>query len=383
MVFNSPRDMLKEEKKKKEQQAKTIQEALPPKGNVQDFLDKNKTASSGGGGTPQPQQEQEITDTGIVIFRDKTGRISGFTDPRTGKTFFGGGDKAVSSLNEKLSAQIGGVPVIDVGQRAEQIRQLEATGARLGELGAFEERQFPQNLTPEDQSRLDVSGVSNVVPEIGQSLQSQMAFRALLNIDKSLIKDMGLEEFRENIGEVGIDKAGGLNAEEQEFILNIVRTEIDLETIKTGQADVSRLGVMIEGNPLLNQLGKYIPGITTPEEQADEIVKTLNEIQSNIDREARRAEQGNLDPWVTLENNRRRANKVVELESRLKFTITQSSNLRNNPDKIVGIFEIVDGIYGSIASSRTRSAEGAIKQIREPNEDILIFNQLKGGKKNG
>lgn len=102
--FGKPKDILKKKKKK-----------APAGGVGVDIVDKSTQPSGGGGGT-----QRETTDAGIPVFRDQEGRISGFTDPRSGKTFLGASEKDVQALENKLSAQVGGVPVIENPARKQQ-----------------------------------------------------------------------------------------------------------------------------------------------------------------------------------------------------------------------------------------------------------------------
>ena len=164
------------------------------------------------------------------------------------------------------------------------------------------------------------------------------------------------------------------------YLLELVKTETDFEAIKSGEAIASNLGALTEAL-VPGNLGKWIPGITTPDEAVDNMVKELMVIEGDLREQGRLAEQGNVDPYISLNKATIYEDRILELESKIRIMITQSAELKNAPEGVDVINQKIQGIYNNIDAMRGRAAQGTIERgVLNPDQAFLEFQKMKAGK---
>ena len=86
---------------------------------------------------------------------------------------------------------------------------------------------------------------------------------------------------------------------------------------------------------------------------------------------------------LALGNANNYEDRILELQSKLRFMIAQSPELRNSPEGTDALNQKINGILGGIEDTRLRAGQGAIeRQVINPDEAFLLFNKLKGGSQN-
>ncbi len=347
---------------------------------LQPILNQSR-ATGGAAPTATPQQKtlpEEFSKNkklgnAIPTFSNQdTGQTTGFIDPRTGNAFVGLSPKDAMNLIQTISektAQPGGT--IPVSQTKQQADQLSQTSQQLQQNNAFAPTQQGRDLQPTDTgAQVPNIGILGKIPEIQQTQQAFRVNSLLNNLDPKTLETSGLE-----------NKA---NPVSEEYLLSLAQNQIDRQVLESGEAKASRLGVFIEGIPGIGGYAKYVPGITTPGKAVKEINSELAIVEGDLREQGRWADQGTLDPFVALENAQRYEKRVQVLESKLRFLIAQSPELRNEPEEVDAIQQRIQGIYNNAQIARTRAAKGAIEnQVTSTDKTLLILQELKRRSENG
>jgi len=247
------------------------------------------------------------------------------------------------------------------GQRTveEVIAAKEGLTTTLGEQGAFEEPPAPVDIkTGIAQEGLFETDIA--------SIQAIRTTAFLNSIDKKRIKEMGYKEFLDN-PEVVSDVV----------LSQIVKNEVDFEVLKSGEATASTFGTFIEGIPVAGSLArKYAGGlITTPSSQIDDIT-------SNIGTQVARARNlrewvgmGTLDPQLASEELSRIDQDLLWLESKLKFLIIQSPELKSAPEEVDTIEDKIQ--EAKLVVFNARQKVGVVTVTGAESDTELGFMTLK------
>lgn len=257
-------------------------------------------------------------------------------------------------------------------EQAQQFpEQLQQVGEQLGELGAFEES-LPGRPLRDLGAAEGILGTGLLPAEVGESFDAIRNRQLLSLIDTEKIQGLNLQEFRQQPEVMS-----------EPFLLELIKTETDFEVLKKGEAVASQLGTFVEAIPIAGSLArKYATGITTPGAAVDAINKELSTIDTELRDDGRMASTGILDPLIALENVKKYESRILELESKLRFLISQSAELKNSPEEVDAIMQRVDGIKGGIADARSRAAQGLIeRQVLNPDTAFLEFQRLKSSSK--
>lgn len=295
-----------------------------------------------------PDMTRVFTDVG-------TGQASGFE--YKGKTYIGATPQEILQTQQNLEARQQQAPFIP--QQAPQ-QQLE-------ESGAFQGVQQAQDLNPQ------LTNIEGVQP-LGENVKSVQAVRttAVLNsIDQKRLQNMGLEEFQNSPEAIS-----------EPFLNELIRTETDLEVLKSGQATASTFGSFIEAIPVAGGLArKYAGGlITTPSSQVDDLVSNIDKLESQISREKEALESS--DPYIVLQNLKKYEEQVTWLESKIKILSSQSAELKSAPEELDTINTKIQGTYTLISQVRNKAGIKTIERSQPTTDQAyLIFQNLKSANK--
>lgn len=117
-------------------------------------------------------------------------------------------------------------------------------------------------------------------------------------------------------------------------------TELDIETIKSGEAFVNELAAATEGLPIL---GKRIPFLgvsiaslvgTTPSEKVEEQVKLISATNANINQWSELAKTNPMQASQYINLIKKAEQEVLRYESKIQILTLQSPELQANPEQI-------------------------------------------------
>ena len=261
-------------------------------------------------GTPLPKvkaQTFQIGDTQVTReeFRERiTEEKRRIGEPTAGGILVSTGEPTEAPFEETAKAQRQQVPSVSDGITAEQFQAQQAIAqqpieiARTPATQAFKEGEIP--------------GAVRKPTALQQAAASTGNLRA-------------------------IEKRGF--ATEQE-IARFGLTELDIETIKSGEAFISDLAAATEGLPIL---GKKIPflGISiasllgdTPSEKVDGQVKLIKSTNQNINQWSELAKTNPMQASQYINLIKKAEQEVLRYESKIQILTLQSPELQANPEQI-------------------------------------------------
>jgi len=267
------------------------------------------------------------------------------------------------------------------GMTAKERQEAEATAStnlqtnaqNLEQQGAFKETQQAQDL----QTGVNVkeNGVINLRENLRaynpsiQALRSQAIFE---HVNQGAISDMSLTQFQSS-PEILADPT--LSA--------LIKSELDFEVLKSGEAKASKLGTLVESIPFLGGLARKYGGnlIQTPSSDIDDILGELTTIDGDIKLQQTYAANGG-DPTTIFTNMKNYEDRISWLESKIKLLTAQSPELRANPEEVDKIMQQIQGIYSHITSARTAVTQAAINNLESNSmTDFMLLQRYKNAAK--
>lgn len=154
-----------------------------------------------------------------------------------------------------------------------------------------------------------------------------------------------------------------------QMILSLELNEKDIELLKSGEAEVGGLALLIEGLPLKGLgIGKYIT--TTPTERIKALQSKIEKMGNTIRdyRMAAARTPANADKYLTLIEKTEL--KIRDAESRIKLMIIQSPSLQNAPEDVEVTQEVINRALNRIGDARNAIRGG------ETLEMAIASNQI-------
>src|SRR3990167_2856487 len=200
-------------------------------------------------GIGEPVQEEIEKPKEIDTFTDKSGRTSGFTDPRSGSTFFGGDPNMLKESIERISASLAppqsavssGAGRISTGAEklleSQRVAQSMEAEKEFETAGVFNKPE-PTNLTPFQPQGIGVSPSTPVIAPLLSSLASR----------HDLARDIDLT-----------------SPDGQAVSQLLASGEINQQILDSGAALQNRFSIILEGIPVVGTLvGEYSKSLGTP-----------------------------------------------------------------------------------------------------------------------
>ncbi len=357
----------KEKKKKKRiVQKKGLQTPLPvqtlaPPPLSSDPREKKKKVDTIVG-TAEPQVQSQRTPFEGITKDVKTGRPSGFIFK--GKQFPGVSNTEDIELFQAQQALIPG----SVRAQFQQQQAQQAAAKQLEQAGVFEEQGVGAELQP-GISAQGIGGAFSAFDRI-TAVQAVRTTALLSQIDKGKLKDMTLEEFHDN---------ADLMADP--FFSDLIKTELDLEVLKSSEAQASFFGAFIEAIPGVGNLAKrFASTISTPSGQVDDILSEIN-LELSFNRNIREwVGMNTYDPDLAAEHFDKSSERLDFLETKIRFLILQSDELRSSPEEIDRIMVLITQARGVIFNGRQKIGEVKLTGLN-PATPAQTFETLKKLKK--
>ena len=216
--------------------------------------------------------------------------------------------------------------------QAQEFRQREIqAGAQLTkeEIG----RQVVMGLTPQDIQERNLAEAQTKQQEIAQA-----PVDVAREIPRAELTEKGvpteLEEEKTKLfrrirkGEASPDE---IKTATERFDLN----DVDLEVIKSGEADVSKMGQLIETLPFIpRELKKFVPAFSSPSKKVTDIQATLVKTNDNINLWSDLAASNPQTASRYIKLIKDAEKEVLRMESRIKIMTIQSPDLQANPEQI-------------------------------------------------
>lgn len=312
----------------------------------------------------QPQQTQ------VPVFRNETGRLSGFTDPISGKSFFGASQDEVKEFVEKFRLRTETPEgAIEQSQLSQQLRQqqqaqqgVEQVLPQLEQQRVFEEPLKAKELQAE-------GGLK------GRIVDSPIAREQIFKLGKKRGLDLPFtiaEGFAKGIGQAGSLLSPEL---EQQIILD----EVDKQVLAEGSALSSSLGAAVEEIPFFGKLArKYAGTIKSPSATVDDLLGTLQTTDTSISDQIKYVKTG-VPPSIAINNINRYERDIQVMESKIRLLIMQSAELRSSPEEVNNIQIKIQQIYDNIASQRRDIALIQVQGIVEPDTEtsFMLLQELR------
>lgn len=140
-----------------------------------------------------------------------------------------------------------------------------------------------------------------------------------------------------------IRKGGTITPEEQ---LRFNFTDLDIAIIKSGEADINIIGVILEAVPITRTriFGIDLSAGTAPGEKVDELVELIENNGDDLREALENAEINPIKRRFWLQEAEKHKNIILRLESRIKIISIQSPKVQGNPDKVFKILGQIEAV---------------------------------------
>jgi hypothetical protein len=191
-------------------------------------------------------------------------------------------------------------------------------------------------------SALENSGLGQAIQVSGQLKQNPETLKSLSNYT-AMMKKTGLTP-----EQVSPDPV-------MQRLLNLQLNEMDVQNLEAGNAQVSTLGQLIEGLPVLGRVNARYLGIgNTPSAQVQTMMTTMGDLQKSIDDASANAAANPSMTNAYINQVKEAESKVLQLESKIKLMTIQSPDLQSDPEQVISIMTKISNMKESILASKNK-----------------------------
>lgn len=265
-------------------------------------------------------------------------------------------------------------------QHQKEINKILAEGGRGPEQRITEKEKLTPTEIPEAQELgpavtsvegLDVGQEGDIIPKTSVLLDTPFgratAGKVALEELEKQGKTEGYVAMTKYMLETGATPKSLTNDPTAQFILSLKLNENDLKLLKSGDAEIDDLAILMEGLPLKGLgVGKFVT--TIPSDRIAALNMKIEKVGNTIRdyRMAAARTPANKDKYLTLIE--KSEDKIRNAESRIKLMIIQSPHYQNAPEEVEVIQENTNRALNRIGDAKAAISGG------ETLEQSLAFN---------
>lgn len=155
------------------------------------------------------------------------------------------------------------------------------------------------------------------------------------------------------------------------------KSELNGLIAEQGLSAAEEFGVYVEAIPILGGLAdKFVRGLNTPTDNIRDIRTNINGLREAAEFQATQAREGKVDPQTALNTIIEMQDRVIEMETRLKYLIQFSTVLRSSSDDVDTIEVEIFRTKQKLFIAGQTAAAGAIAEP-DPLDISITLQELK------